>query len=203
MHKVGMKKPAAVSKRVLRNEINRYKMGEELARHMGFIYVIVLYDKMGMSFKKLDNCLNKTYHIMQQWRDSSNTEVTSEKLLKYSIKKKLKTYEAMKSIPASDKLHLANINRGAYGALDSVESALLVTMLVISTVLKESYRYSNQKMNEFYSWVKYAIKMYNTKLPKEPGYVFSDRYIRDCILEDEGFDLFNSNLQKESKNERT
>lgn len=179
-----------IRKSEYKREVAKTNIGENIAHHMTYIYAIVLYDKMGMTFKKLDNCYTRLYGLKVQWQDDSNTEVTSKSLLKYAAKKKIDVTGFVKSIPTSEKLYLADMkNRGTVDCVDAVNYGLLATLLLIIPVLKEHYRYSNAKIEEFFQYVSYAIKMYSTKLPKEKGNVFDDEYIRKCFIEDEGFDM--------------
>lgn len=176
----------------IQNEAKRQIMADAIAHHMTYIYTIVMYDKMGVSWRKIDNIFTKVYGLKLRWRDDNDKDVTNESLFRYAAKKKIDALGFVKSIPANEKIFLADVKRGNVakcGGFDSIESGFLSTLLLMIPVLKEHARWSNAKIEEFFQWVAYGVKMYSTKLPRERGYVYSDEYIRWCIIEDEKYDI--------------
>ena len=62
----------------------------------------------------------------------------------------------------SQKLYMADIKNGraALGADWNIESALAATMYLSIPTLKDSYRFSNAKIEEFMNWVACYIDSY-------------------------------------------
>lgn len=189
MHNAQMR-TRAVSKKWYQNELAKARLGDNIANHMAYIYALVLYDKMGLSFKKITNYYNKVVDLRTKLQDDSNEDVTSESLMKYCEKKKIDGYGLVKRIPMSQKLFLTDMKgKGAIGMDKNIDSALLSTIFLSAPVLKESFRFTVKQMNEFLDWIEYGIRMYNTKLPKESGYVWDDDYIHQIFIEDEHWDI--------------
>ena len=190
MHKVTQRQ-RVINRSDYNRELAKANLGNNIANHMAYIFAAILYDKFDFTFKQVTNYYKKTVDMRMKWQDDDNGEVTNESLLAYSIKKKIDAVGFVKSIPMSQKLYMADIKRGraVIGADKNIESAFLSTLLLSFPTLKETYKFSNAKIEEFFQYVAYAIKMYSAKLPKDKGNVFDDEYIRKCFIEDEGFDM--------------
>lgn len=67
--------------------------------------------------------------------------------------------------------------------------ALASTMYLTIPTLKESYRFSNAKIEEFMKWVAYYIDSYWRKQPKSKEHYLSDAIIRQTFIEDEHWDI--------------
>ena len=131
---------------VYRQEVNKAKLGNNIANHMGFIFALALYDKFGLTFKQITNYYTKTVDKRVAWQDDDNDDVTSESMVEYCLKRKIDVIGWVKSIPMSQKLYMADIQKGraVLGADRNIESALASTMYLTIPTLKESYRFECQ-----------------------------------------------------------
>ncbi len=112
-------------------------------------------------------------------------------MMEYCRKRKIDVVGWVKSIPMSQKLYMADIQKGraVLGADRNIESALASTMYLTIPTLKESYRFSNAKIEEFMKWVAYYIDSYWRKQPKSKEHYLSDAIIRQTFIEDEHWDI--------------
>lgn len=147
---------------VYRKELAKARLGDNIANHMGYIFTAILYDKFDMTFKQVTNFYSKTVERRQAWQDEDNEDVTSESMMQYCTKKKIDVIKWVKSIPMPQKLYMADIQKGraVLGADRNIESALASTMYLTIPTLKESYRFSNAKIEEFMKWVAFYIDSY-------------------------------------------
>ena len=97
----------------------------------------------------------------------------------------------VKSIPMSQKLYMADIQKGraVLGADRNIESAFASTMYLTIPTLKETYRFSNAKIEKFMKWVSYYIDSYWRKQPKSKNHYLTDEIIRNQFIEDERWDI--------------
>lgn len=174
-----------------KREVAKANLGNNIANHMGYIFTAILYDKFDFTFKQVTNFYKKTVERRFAWQDDDNDEVTNESLLAYSIKKKIDAVGFVKSIPMSQKLYMADIKKGraVIGADKNIESALLSTLLLSIPTLKETYKFSNAKIEEFMKWVAYYIDSYCRKQPGCKEHYLCDEMIRQQFIEDEGWDI--------------
>ena len=164
---------------VYRKELAKARLGDNIANHMGFIFTAILYDKFDMTFKQVTNFYSKTVERRKAWQDDDNEEVTSDSMREYCQKKKIDVIKWVKSIPMPQKLYMADIQKGraVLGADRNIESALASTMYLTIPTLKESYRFSNAKIEEFMNWVAYYIDSYWRKQPKSKDHFLTDEII--------------------------
>lgn len=190
MHRVTQRE-RVIHTSVYRQEVNKAKLGNNIANHMGFIFALALYDKFGLTFKQITNYYTKTVNKRVAWQDDDNDDVTSESMMEYCWKRKIDVVGWVKSIPMSQKLYMADIQKGraVLGADRNIESALASTMYLTIPTLKESYRFSNAKIEEFMKWVAYYIDSYWRKQPKSKEHYLSDAIIRQTFIEDEHWDI--------------
>ena len=89
------------------------------------------------------------------------------------------------------KLYMADVHKclAVLGADRNIESALASTMYLTIPTLKESYRFSNAKIEEFMKWVAYYIDSYWRKQPKSKDHFLTDEIIRNQFIEDENWDI--------------
>lgn len=176
---------------VYRKELAKARLGDNIANHMGYIFTAILYDKFNMTFKQVTNFYSKTVERRQAWQDEGNEDVTSESMMQYCTKKKIDVVKWVKSIPMPQKLYMADIQKGraVLGADRNIESALASTMYLTIPTLKETYRFSNAKIEEFMKWVAYYIVSYWRKQPKSKEHYLSDAIIRQTFIEDEHWDI--------------
>ena len=176
---------------VYRKELAKARLGDNVANHMGYIFTAILYDKFDMTFKQVTNFYSKTVERRMAWQDDDNEEVTNESMMQYCAKKKIDVVKWVKSIPMPQKLYMADIQKGraVLGADRNIESALASTMYLTIPTLKESYRFSNAKIDEFMKWVAYYIDSYWRKQPKSKEHYLSDAVIRQTFIEDEHWDI--------------
>ena len=174
-----------------KKELARTRFGNNIANHMAYIFSCILYDKFNLSFKQVINFMGKIEDLKMKWQDDDNNEVTGESLLIYCIKKKVDVVAFVKSIPMSQKLYMADIGKGraVLGADRNIESAFIATLLITVPVLKETYRFSNKKLEEFMQWVAYFIDSYWRKQPGCKEHYLSDAVIREIFIEEEGWDI--------------
>lgn len=85
--------------------------------------------------------------------------------------------------PNVKKLYMADIKNGraVLGADRNIESALASTMYLTIPTLKDSYRFSNAKIEEFMNWVAYYIDSYWRKQPKSKEHYLTDER-RGCPI---------------------
>lgn len=174
-----------------KRELAKAKLGDNIANHMGYIFTNILYDKFDFTFKQVTNFYKKTVERRMAWQDDDNEEVTSESLFTYCQKKKIDVIGFVKSIPMSQKLYMADIQKGraVVGADLHIESAFASTLYLTIPTLKESYRFSNAKIEEFMKWVAYYIDSYYRKQPGCKEHYLSDEIIRNVFIEDEHWDI--------------
>jgi hypothetical protein len=167
------------------------RLGDNIANHMAYIFAIILYDKFDLSFKQISNFYKKTIARRVAWQDDDNDELTSESMLLYCVNKKIEVVKFVKSIPMSQKLYMADIGKGraVLGADVNIESAFLSTFLLTIPVLKESYKFSNAKIEEFMQWVAYFIDSYCRKQPGCKEHYLSDDMIRQIFIDEENWDI--------------
>ena len=190
MHRV-QQKQTMIYTSAYKKELAKCKLGDNIANHMGFIFTAILYDKFNMTFKQVTNYYSKTVERRKAWQDDDNKEVTSESMMEYCRKKKIDVVKWVKSIPMPQKLYMADIKNGhaALGADWNIESALAATMYLTIPTLKDSYRFSNAKIEEFMNWVAYYIDSYWRKQPKSKEHYLTDEIIRNQFIEDENWDI--------------
>ena len=190
MHSVQQRKRVIPSS-VYKQELAKCRLGDNIANHMGFIFAAILYDKFNMTFKQVSNYYSKTVERRKAWQNDDNEEVTSESMMEYCRKKKIDVVKWVKSIPMPQKLYMADIKNGraALGADWNIESALASTMYLTIPTLKDSYRFSNAKIEEFMNWVAYYIDSYCRKQPGCKEHYCSDQIIRQSFIEDEHWDI--------------
>ena len=80
-------------------------------------------------------------------------------------------------------------NRAVVGADKNIESAFAATLYLTIPTLKETYRFSNAKIEEFMKWVAYYIDSYCRKQPGCKDHYCSDEIIRQMFIEDEHWDI--------------
>ena len=179
-----------------KRELAKARLGDNIANHMAFIFIGILYDKFNLSFKQVENYSDKTRALRMAWQDDNNTDVTSASLLTYCVKKKIDVVGFVKSIPMSQKLYMADITKGraVVGAEKNIESAFLATILLTIPTLKETYRFSNAKIEEFLKWVAYFIDSYCRKQPGCKEHYLCDEIIRQSFIEDEHWDIVEGKL---------
>ncbi len=54
MHRVTQRE-RVIHTSIYRQEVNKAKLGNNIANHMGFIFALALYDKFGLTFKQITN----------------------------------------------------------------------------------------------------------------------------------------------------
>ena len=174
-----------------KREVAKAQLGCNLENHMGYIFTIILYDKFDFSFKQVTNFYKKTVDMRMAWQDDDNDEVTNESLLAYSIKKKIDAVGFVKSIPMSQKLYMADIQKGraVIGAYVDIEGSFLSILLLSIPTLKETYKFSNAKIEEFMRWVAYFIDSYCRKQPGCKDHYLNDDMIRQIFIEEEHWDI--------------
>lgn len=101
---------------VYRRELAKARLGDNIANHMGFIFALALYDKFDLTFKQITNYYTKTVNKRVAWQDDDNEDVTSESMMEYCRKRKIDVVGWVKSIPMSQKLYMADIQKGARSA---------------------------------------------------------------------------------------
>ena len=190
MHRV-TQRAQLIPTSVYRKELAKARLGDNVANHMGYIFTAILYVKFDMTFKQVTNFYSKTVERRMAWQDDDNEEVTNESMMQYCAKKKIDVVKWVKSIPMPQKLYMADIQKGraVLGADRNIESALASTMYLTIPTLKESYRFSNAKIEEFMKWVAYYIDFYWRKQPKSKEHYLSDAIIRQTFIEDEHWDI--------------
>lgn len=98
MHRVTQRE-RVIHTSVYRQEVNKAKLGNNIANHMGFIFALALYDKFGLTFKQITNYYTKTVNKRVAWQDDDNDDVTSESMMEYCLKRKIDVIGWVKSIP--------------------------------------------------------------------------------------------------------
>lgn len=190
MHRVQQRKKFIYTSEY-KKELAKMQLGLNVANHMSYIFTCILYDKFGLSFKQIGNFYKRQEELKKKWEDDDNHKITSKSLLVYCEKKKVDVMGFVKSIPMSQKLYMADIKKGraVLGADKSIESCFLVSLLIAVPVLKETYRFSNKKIEEFMQWVAYFIDSYWRKQPGCKDHYLSDAVIREIFIEEEGWDI--------------
>lgn len=157
------------------------RLGDNLANHMAYIYCMILFDKFDISFKRICNFYGKVIEKRKLWQSD---EISSDELVEYCKKKNIDVVGWVKSIPQSHKLTMADIKgkNGVLGAYVYIEGALASTMYLVIPVLKENYRFSNDKINAFMDYTAKYIK----------GYYLgncNDEMIRQTFIEEAHYDI--------------
>ncbi len=172
-------------------EIQKAQLGDNIANHMAFIFMEILYDKFDLSFKQLNNFYDRVIARRKAWQDDSNGNVTTTQLYEYCMKQRIDVIEWVKSIPMSQKLYMADLKKGraVLGADKNIESALASTMYLTIPTLKKTYRFNNADVTEFMHWTKYFIDSYCRKQPGCKEHYLSDEMIRQLFIEEEHWDV--------------
>lgn len=174
------------------HELRKAILGDNLANHMAYIFAIALYDKFDLSFKQVTNYYERVSNLRKQWQDDDNEEITSDWLLDYARKKHIDVVGYVNSIPSRQKLMLADVgtrNHAEVGMMQNVNSAFVGCICLSLPTLKETYRFSNDKIREFLDQVKYYIDLYTTKIPGGNKFYFDDEYVRQIFIDDEHWDI--------------
>ena len=173
------------------NAVARYNLGENIARHMRFIYSIILFDKFDLSMKKLQNFSDALLELKKRWMDDSHNDITSESLVIYCQKKKINVAGFVKSIPFSQKMFLSDIKgqRAAVGCEKNINSSFMATLYLSVPILKGKYKFSNAKIEEFFRWVEFYVDSYYRKQPGTKERYCSDEGIRQAFIEDAKIDI--------------
>ena len=198
MHGV-MQRQRVISRSDYNRELAKANLGNNIANHMGYIFTAILYDKFDLTFKQVTNFYKKTVERRMAWQDDDNDEITSDSMLEYCTKKKIPVVEFVKSIPMSQKLYMADVQKGraVIGADKNIESAFLSTLLLSIPTLKETYKFSNAKIEEFMRWVAYYIDSYCRKQPGCKEHYLCDEIIRQQFIEDEKWDIVTGKAVRE------
>ena len=172
-----------VQQQAYKKALARAKLGDNIANHMGYIYINILYDKFDFTFKQVTNFYNKVIERRKLWQ-SDSSELTSEDLINYCSKRSIDVCGWVKSIPMSQKLFLADLkkNKAVLGADVNIESALASTMYLVVPVLHDNYRFSRAKIDEFMEWSKKFIYEYFVGN-------LNDEIIKQIFIEDENWDI--------------
>lgn len=172
-------------------EIQKAQLGDNIANHMAFIFMEILYDKFDLSFKQLNNFYDRVIARRKAWQDDSNGNITTTQLYQYCMKQRIDVIAWVKSIPMSQKLYMADIKKGraVLGADKNIESALASTMYLTIPTLKKTYRFNNADVTEFMRWTKYFIDSYCRKQPGCKEHYLSDEMIRQLFIEEEHWDV--------------
>ena len=172
-------------------EIQKAQLGDNIANHMAFIFMEILYDKFDLSFKQLNNFYDRVIARRKAWQDDSNGNVTTTQLYQYCMKQRIDVIAWVKSIPMSQKLYMADLKKGraVLGADKNIESALASTMYLTIPTLKKTYRFNNADVTEFMRWTKYFIDSYCRKQPGCKEHYLSDEMIRQLFIEEEHWDV--------------
>lgn len=174
-----------------RKEVQKAQLGDNIANHMAYIFMEILYDKFGLSFRQLKNFYDRVIERRKKWQNDDDQELTTTAMLEYCQKRNIKVVEWVKNIPMSHKLYMADLgkNRAVLGADRNIESALVATMLLTIPVLKQSYKFKNSDIHEFMRWCEYFIDSYWRKQPGCKDHYLNDEMIRQLFIEEEHWDL--------------
>ena len=178
-----IKQPQIIPKHIYQREIAKARLGDNIANHMAYIYVLILYDKFDFTFKQIRNFYQKAISRRKLWQGDTG-ELTSEDMMNYCFKRGIDVVGWVKSIPMSEKLFLADMgkNRVVLGADVNIESALASTMYLAIPVLHENYRFSHKKIGEFMFWSKKFIKSYALRN-------LNDDMIKQIFIDEQGWDI--------------
>ena len=104
--------------RYWQNEVQKAQLGDNIANHMAYIFMEILYDKFGLSFRQLKNFYDRVIERRKKWQNDDDQELTSTTMLEYCQKRDIKVVEWVKNIPMSHKLYMADLgkNRAVLGA---------------------------------------------------------------------------------------
>lgn len=190
MHGVTQRE-TAISRSEYNKAIGRYRLGENIAYHLQFIFYLALYDKFDMTARQMMHLGKKIVERREVWQNDADNSITSQSMAVWSKKKKIDVIGWVKSVPMSQKLYLADVKKGraVLGADQNIEYALAATMFLTLPILKETYRFSNVKVKEFMKWVAYYIDSYWRKQPGCKDHFLSDEIIRQTFIEDEHWDI--------------
>lgn len=171
--------------------VERNKLGNHVADHMSYIFPMILKDKFNFSFKKITNFYNGIVAMRTRLQDKNDNEITYESLQIYTHTKKIDVQGWVKSIPFSQRLYMADIQNGRVplGAEQNINLAFMETMLITVPVLKETYRFSNAKIEEFMYWVKDFVDSYARKQPGIKDHYLCDDDIWQTFIDEEHWDI--------------
>lgn len=174
---------AKIPQRIYKRELAKARLGDNIANHMGYIYINILYDKFDFTFKQVTDFYNKVIERRKLWQSDSG-ELTSNDLIEYCWERNIDVCGWVKSIPMSQKLFLADLkkNKAVLGADFNIESALASTMYLVIPVLHDNYRFSHAKIDEFMEWSKRFIYEYFIGN-------LNDEIIKQIFIEDENWDI--------------
>lgn len=186
-----MKTVSRRQKAIIRHEIDKFNYGENFARHMTPIYMIIMHDKFDFGTKKLINLGNAIIAMRKKWQDDNDDTVTNYTLQVYCKSKGIDVPAFVKSIPFRNKLFMAGVKKRApVGCQNNITYGFMATLYLTIAILKETYRFLNKKIEEFMEWVRVYINLYCTKEPGTKQYYCDDNRIRLALIEDIGIDIF-------------
>lgn len=167
------------------------QFGDNLANHMAYIYTAILYDKYGMSLRKLQNFYGRVEGLRFKALDPSE-ELTFKHLIEYCDVKKINARQYVNSIPFSQKIFLADVSnkqRAVIGMDKNINIAFYTTIILVMPVLKETYKFSNKKIYEFLEYVKDYVDSYWRKQPGTNQRYLSDEILNQMFIDEVGYDL--------------
>lgn len=158
----------------------------QMSNSIGMMTYYTLYDKFGFGAVKLQNFYGHYLALRQEW---SNDQVPTEGMLKYCAEKKIDAYGFMKSIPMRIKLMLCGLKNATPTMMYYIEPAFLTNILMTVIILKEQYKFSNAKIEEYLHWMGYWIDSYTRKQPRTNIYYLNDKMIVDTLIDEIKLDL--------------
>lgn len=178
-----IKQPQIIPKHIYQREVAKARLGDNIANHMAYIYVLILYDKFDFTFKQIGNFYQKVINRRKLWQGDTG-ELTSEDMMNYCSKRGINVMGWVKSIPMSEKLFLADMNKSkaVLGADLNIESALASTMYLTIPVLHETYRFSHKKIADFMDFSSQFIKSYFVRN-------LNDDIVRQIFIDEQGWDI--------------
>ena len=69
--------------RYWQNEVQKAQLGDNIANHMAYIFMEILYDKFDLSFRQLRNFDDRVIERRKKWQNDDDQELTTTTMLEY------------------------------------------------------------------------------------------------------------------------
>lgn len=157
-----------------------------MTNSIGLMTYMALYDKFEFTETKIRNFYEAVMALKLEWNQD---KVTSQAMLNYCKLKKIDIEGCMGRIPKSKKLMLAGKKNMTPKLLPYIDSGFRINIMMSAIVLKEKYRFSIAKVNEYLKWIEYYVDSYTRKQPKTNIYYLNDEMILSIFREEMHLDL--------------
>ena len=156
-----------------------------LSTHMQYMVYLALLDVLGYKEKRIRKFYEAMKALKESWADG---QAPTDAMLAYCRQKKIPVYEWMKSIPVSKKLALVRPYT-FMNVVNFAEAAMLVHVMMMSIILKEEFKVSNNQINQILKRIESDIDCYITVQPMSKKPYLTDEGIIQIFKDELKLDL--------------